>query len=161
MVRMRRTVTPSARSSRVRNGEFVSTTLPDRISLPMTMMPAVRSTPPLLHRDGVLAEVAGADADVHDRGLARPERALERRLEVGRLLDPLAVAAERLDHQVVAAGRELAGGRPVGAVHLHLPAQDLRPRGVVADHADDVDLLADAGLELHHVEPEGAVPVHD
>src|SRR3989442_1460356 len=44
MVRMRRTVTPSARSSRVRNGELVSTTFPERISLPMMMMPAVRST---------------------------------------------------------------------------------------------------------------------
>jgi hypothetical protein len=44
MVRMHRTVTPSLRSSRVRNGEFVSMTLPDRISFPMMRMPAVRST---------------------------------------------------------------------------------------------------------------------
>ncbi len=54
------------RSSRARNGELVSTTLPERISLPMTMRPAVRSRPWMSsHRDRVLAEVAGADADVH------------------------------------------------------------------------------------------------
>src|SRR5438132_2638360 len=161
MVRMRRTVTPSARSSRVRNGELVSTTFPERISLPMTMMPAVRSTDSLLHRDRVLAEVARADADVDERRLTGAQRALERGANVLRPLDPLAVPAERLDHPIVAAGRELAGGRAVGAVHLHLAAQDLRPRRVVPDHAHDVDLLPDAGLELHHVEAEGPVAVHD
>src|SRR5205823_5630429 len=44
MGRMRSSVTPRLRSSRARKGELVSTTLPERISLPMTMMPAVRST---------------------------------------------------------------------------------------------------------------------
>src|SRR5438552_14583153 len=161
MVRMRRTVTPSARSSRVRNGELVSTTFPERISLPMTMMPAVRSTDSLLHRDRVLAEVARADADVDERRLAGAQRALERGADLLRPLDPLAVPAERLDHEIVAAGRELARGRAVRAVHLHLAAQDLGPRRVVPDHAHDVDLLPDAGLELHHVEAEGPVAVHD
>src|SRR5437667_6325401 len=161
MVRMRRTETPSARSSRVRNGELVSTTLPERISLPMTRMPAVRSTASLLHRDRVLAEVAGADADVDERRLAGAERPLERGADLLRPLDPLAVPAERLDHEIVATGGEPARGRAVRAVHLHLAAQDLGPRRVVADHAHDVDLLPDAGLELHHVEAEGAVAVHD
>src|SRR5947208_549816 len=100
MVRMRRTVTPSVRSSRVRNGEFVSVTLPDRISFPMTMMPAVRSTL-RLDRDRVLPEVAGADTHVHDRRLSGAERALERGADLLGPLDPFAVAAERLDHQVV------------------------------------------------------------
>src|SRR5690348_3733087 len=159
MVRIRRTVTPSARSSRVRNGELVSVTLPERISFPMMMMPALRSTG--LDRDGVLPEVAAADAHIHQRRLAGAERALEGGPDLLRALDPLAVAAERLDHQVIAAGCELPGRRAVRAVHLDLPAQDLGPRGVVADHADDVDLLADAGLELHHVQAEGAVAVHD
>src|SRR5262245_19761095 len=157
---IRRTVTPSFRSSRVRYGELVSVTFPERISFPMMMMPAVRSTE-ASDGDGVLAEVALADLDVHDGGLAAAERALERGADVLRALDPLAVAAERLDHEVVAAVRELAGGRAVGTVHLLLAAEDLHPRGVVADDADDVDLLADAGLELHHVEAERAVAVHD
>src|SRR5580765_374705 len=162
MVRMRFTVTPRRRSSRVRKGEFVSTTLPDRISFPMMRMPAVRSTVDTgSHRDGVLPEVARADADVHQRGLAGAERALEGGTDLLGPLDPLAVAAERLDHAVVPTRGELAGGRPVRTVHLHLAAQDLRPGGVVPDHADDVDLLADTGLELHHVQAERAVAVHD
>ena len=49
--------------------------------------------------------------------------------------------AHRLDHEVVARRRELAGGRPVRPVDLHLATEDLRPRGVVPDDADDVDLL--------------------
>src|SRR4029453_9247490 len=32
---------------------------------------------------------------------------------------------------------------------------------VVADDTDDVDLLANAGLELHHVQAERAVAIHD
>src|SRR5262245_58193000 len=127
MVRMRSSVTPSARSSRARKGELVSVTLPERISLPMTTIAAVRSTPTLLHRDGVLPEVASADAHVHDRRLAGTERALERGTDLIGRLDPLTVSAERFDHLVVAARRELARGRPVGSVHLDLPAQDLRP----------------------------------
>src|SRR3989442_9205872 len=98
MVRMRRTVTPSARSSRVRNGELVSTTFPERISFPMTMIPAVRSTDASLHRERVLAEVAGADAHVDERGLPGAERPLQRGAYLLRPLDPLAVPPERLDH---------------------------------------------------------------
>src|SRR5947207_12135093 len=121
MVRMRRRVTPSRLSSRARKGELVSTTLPERISLPMTMMPAVRSTEATaLYRDRVLAEVAAADAHVHQGGLPGAEGALEGGTDLLGPLDPLTVAAERLDHQVVAAGREPAGGRPIGAVHLDL-----------------------------------------
>jgi hypothetical protein len=41
MTTMRRTSTPSARSSRQRYAAFSSRVLPDRISLPMRMMPAV------------------------------------------------------------------------------------------------------------------------
>src|SRR5437867_9544235 len=110
MVRMRRTVTPSARSSRVRNGELVSTTFPERISLPMTMMPAVRSTDSLLHRDRVLAEVARADADVDERRLAGAQRALERGADLLRPRDPLAAPAGRRDYAIVAAGRGRAPG---------------------------------------------------
>src|SRR5262245_18041007 len=165
MVRMRRTVTPSLRSSRVRKAELVSTTLPERIALPMMRMPALRSgcsaTLGFLDRDGVFAEVAGPDAHVHHRRPARAERALEGGAQLLRTLDPLAVPTEGLDHEVVAAGRELARGGPVRTVHLHLTAQDLRPGSVVADDPDDIDLLPDAGLELHHVEAEGAVAVHD
>src|SRR5262245_2466209 len=98
----------------------------------MMMMPAVRSTP-ASDGDGVLAEVALADLDVHDRGLAATERALERGADVLRPLDPFAVAAERLHHLVVAAVRELARRRAVGPVHLLLAAQDLHPGGVVPD----------------------------
>src|SRR5690242_11396035 len=100
MVRMRRSVTPSRRSSRARNGELVSTTLPERISFPMMMIPAVRSTEATaLDRDRVLAEVAAADAHVHQGGLPGAERALEGGTDMLGALDPLAVAAERLDHQ--------------------------------------------------------------
>src|SRR5437899_6326939 len=102
MVRMRRRVTPSRRSSRARKGELVSTTLPERISFPMMMMPAVRSTAAtVLYRDRVLAEVAAADAHVHHGGLPGPEGTLERGTDLLGALDPLAVAAERLDHQIV------------------------------------------------------------
>src|SRR2546427_5072241 len=149
MVRMRSSVTPRLRSSRARKGELVSTTLPERISLPMMMMPAVRSTAArLLDRDRVLAEVAGADLHVHDARLARAEGPLEGRPEITGSLDPLPVPAERFDHQVVAGVGQSRRRRAVGAVHLHLAAEDLRPRRVVADDADDVDLLANAGLEF-------------
>src|SRR5207249_12235219 len=81
---------------------------------------------PLLHRDRVLAEVARADADVDERRLAGAECALERGADVLRPLDPLAVPAERLDPEVVAAGGEPARGRAVGAVHLHLDRKSTR-----------------------------------
>src|SRR5258708_7802454 len=135
MVVMRCSVTPSFRSSRARNGEFVSVTLPDRISFPMTTIPAVRSTGMrpvrFLYRDGVLTEVAAADPHVDDGGLPAPERALDRRTELGRCLDILAVPTHGLDHEIVPRRRELAGGRAIRPVQLLLPAEDLRPRRVV------------------------------
>src|SRR2546421_214223 len=77
-------------------------------SLPMTMVPGSRSTPSLVPRDRVLAEVARADPDVDARRLPGAQRALERGADLLRRLAPLAVPAERLDHEIVAAGRELA-----------------------------------------------------
>src|SRR5262245_49288030 len=124
MVRIRRSSTPSARSSRARNGALVSTTLPESISFPTTISPAVRSDAAMRssHRDGVLAEVAGAYAHVDHRRLAGAERALESRPQVRGLLHPLTMPAERLDHLVVTRRRELAGRRTIRAVELHLPA---------------------------------------
>ena len=49
---MRSTSTPSSRSSRQRYGELVSTTLPERISLPMTRMPAVDTRSRVSERPG-------------------------------------------------------------------------------------------------------------
>src|SRR5258705_12049665 len=110
---MRRTSTPSLRSSRARNVEFVSGVLPERISLPMTTMPAVRSIVSAARSDRhrVLAEVAAAELDVDERRLAGRERALERGTNVLWTLHVLAVAAERLDHLVVARVRELGRRR--------------------------------------------------
>src|SRR4030095_1804317 len=67
--------------------------------------------------------------------------------------------AARLDALVVPRVVESAGDRSIGTVELHLPAADLLPGGIVADHGDDVDLLAGHRLELHRVEAEGAVAV--
>src|SRR5882724_938273 len=156
---MRRTSTPSLRSSRARNVEFVSAVLPERISLPMTTMPAVRSIVATKRsdRDRVLAEIAAPELDVDERRLTRAERPLERGADLFGALHVLAVAAERFDHLVVAGVRELRRRGAVGAVELLLAAQDLAPPRVVADDADDVDLLPRHRLELHGVQAERAV----
>jgi hypothetical protein len=154
MVRIRRSSTPSARSSRARNDWC-----PPRRGSFDDDQPGGASDAAMPSRTEMASlRVAGADAHVHDRRLPVPSA----RSRAGQpaAARPTRRAAERLDHPV-GGWRQLAGGRAIGAVELHLPAQDLRPRGIVADDPDDVDLLADAGLELHHVEPEGAVAVHD
>src|SRR5262245_44580501 len=102
---MRRSVTPRCRSSCARNAAFVSVTLPERISLPMTMIPAVqlRMGKPAaarrtfesssdhrsdqreredadrrsLDRDRVLAEIAAADLDIDQARLAGGQRPFE------------------------------------------------------------------------------------
>src|SRR5260221_6269358 len=63
-------------------------------------------------------------------------------------LDQLTVAAQRLDHLVVAdAGREVGGGRmPQDRL---LRVLDLRPLPVVADHRDHWQVMAHHRLHVH------------
>src|SRR5262249_990196 len=56
---------------------------------------------------------------------------------------------------------EPGGGRAIRTVELLLAAPNLHPAGIVADDADDVDLLPHHRFELHGVEAERAVPVED
>src|SRR5207244_9787344 len=58
--------------------------------------------------------------DVDAPHVVRSERALERRAEVGRLGHERAAAAERLDHQIVAGGRQRRRDRALGAEELEL-----------------------------------------
>src|SRR5262245_29370201 len=155
--------TPIRRSSRARNDELVSVTLPERISLPMTTIPAVRSIAklPCSDRDRALAEIAATDLDVHQRRLAGGERTLESRSNVVRLLDVLSVAAERLDDTIVTREAERGRGGAIWTVELLLTSANLHPAGIVPDDADDVDLLAHHRFELHRVETERAVPIQD
>src|SRR6266404_859596 len=157
----RLSATPRPRSSPARNGEFVSVTFPDRISLPIMTAAAVSSAIATSDGHRAFAEFAHPEPDVDERRLAGAERALERGTDLARLLDVLAVPAQRLDDAVVAREIELGRDRALLAIELHLAAADLHPRRVVADDADDVDLLPHAGLELHAVQAEGAVAVHD
>ena len=71
-------------------------------------------------------------------------------------LDKLAVAAERLDHLVVA-GAVPEVGRHADTQHaLHRMFLE-RPDAVVAHHADDRDAVPDHGVELHRRKPKGAI----
>src|SRR5262245_10144604 len=160
---MRRTSTPIARSSRVRNEELVSVTLPERISLPMTTMPAVRfmSPSPRSDRYRILAEVAAPELDVHQGGLSRGQGSLEGRANLLRLFDVFSMPAERLDDAIVARVRKRRRRRAIRPVELLLTAADLHPTGVVADDADHLDFLSHHGFELHGMEAERAGSVED
>src|SRR5437868_6682000 len=68
IVMIRSTSTPSVRSSRHRYGEFVSTTFPERISFPITRIPAVgisRLYGPLLRAVERGPTLAAMDVQVH------------------------------------------------------------------------------------------------
>src|SRR5919108_4887884 len=99
---------------------------------------------------GLRARLVVGD-DVHHRRLAGGERALERRPDLVRLLDELAVRAQLLGYAVVAGVAEIAAGlgqRPC-------PRRIGRPATVVADHDHEGNLVADGRVDLHRVDAVG------
>src|SRR5438309_3719944 len=92
--------------------------------------------------------------DVDHRRLAGGRRALQRRPDLVRFLAVLAVRAEVHRHLVVARGAEVASGL--------VPLGIRGPAAVVADHAQDRDLVTDGRVDLHTVDAERAIAVeHD
>src|SRR3954471_12203134 len=94
--------------------------------------------------------------DVDEGRRAGREGAFERGLQVGRALDQLAVAAQRLDDLVVARAGPQLGRHGVAVEELHRVLLE-RPDAVVAHHRDHVDAEPGEGVELHPAEPEGTV----
>src|SRR5437879_5640530 len=91
-------------------------------------------------RGGAVAEYRGGDAvdhDVDDGRLAGGDGALEGSGQIGRALDVLAVAAERLGDPVVARRQQRAGDRALGAVVPDLELVLGVPARVVADHGHE------------------------
>src|SRR3954463_10402964 len=78
--------------------------------------------------------------------LERRFRALQRRPDIFRFLDLLAMAAERLRHQVEARITEI----PSRLVMLRLG----RPAAVQADDDEDRQLMTRGGVEFHRVQTE-------
>src|SRR5947209_19852553 len=72
------------------------------------------------------------DVDASDG--AGGDSALQRRTDLGRVGDVLAMSAERRHHPVVAGRRKLRGGALLGAEELDLGKADLAPGGIVPDH---------------------------
>src|SRR6266545_967191 len=95
--------------------------------------------------------VVGLDVD-HGR-LAGRIGPLERRSDLVRLLDELAVPAEVLGDLVVAGVAEVASGLVLLRVR--------GPAAVVADHDEDGDPVAYRRVELHRVDAVGSVAVQD
>src|SRR5713101_6986922 len=95
--------------------------------------------------------VIGLDID-HGR-LAGRIGPLERRSNLVRLLDELAVPAEVLGDLVVASIAEIASGLVLLRVR--------GPASVVADHDEDGDPVAHRRVELHRVDAVGSVAVQD
>src|SRR6266850_658533 len=87
--------------------------------------------------------VVGLDVD-YGR-LARRPRPLERRTDLGRLLDVLTVRAEILGHLVVASVAEVAPRLVLIRIG--------RPAAVEADHHQDGDVVTDGRVDLHPVDP--------
>src|SRR5688572_671197 len=90
--------------------------------------------------------------DVYQRRLAvldRFLRALQRRADVFRLFDLLAVAAQALREEVEARVAQVAPGLLLLGIG--------RPAAVQADDDDDRKVVARGGVELHAVETERAV----
>src|SRR3954453_3992095 len=100
--------------------------------------------------------------DVDEGWRAGREGAFERRLQVLRALDQLAVAAQRLDDLVVARLGPQLGRHRVAVEELHRVLLE-RPDAVVAHHGHDVDAVAGQRVELHaaKAEPAGADEQHD
>src|SRR5438309_8654575 len=116
--------------------------------------------------DGIALRSAGGrrvrvqhHVDAGDR--SGGDGALQRGTDPGGVLDVLSVAAQRLDHLVVAGRREQRGRALLGPEELHLGKPDLSPGGVVPHHAHHGELEAQRGLEVHAVEPERAVALDD
>jgi hypothetical protein len=87
----------------------------------------------------------------------RCERALDGRGKIGGRRDELAMAAQRLGHLLVARGQELAAVRALRSIVSELNLALGIPRGVVADHGDEGQRVAHAGVDFRHVKTKGAV----
>src|SRR5919202_2376486 len=113
-----------------------------------------------LHRlvHGARRERGRLHPHVDQRRLAALARALERRPDLARLRDLLAVAAEHLGELAVADVRQLvADVAPLLAVLLDLAVADLVHVRVVADDPDERQVEADRRVEVEAGEAERAV----
>src|SRR5262245_2553327 len=120
------------------------------------LMPASSLVHRLVH--GSRRERVLIDPDVDQGRLARLARALQRGPDVLRLAHLLPVAAKHLREQVVLHVTELvADVASLLSVLLDLPVADLVHVRVVADHADERQVEADARLEIPTGEAERAV----
>src|SRR5712664_2354889 len=116
--------------------------------------------------DGIALRSAGGrrvrvQHHVHARDRSGGDGALQRGADPGGILDVLSVAAQRLDHLVVAGRGEQRRGALLGPEELDLGQPDLPPGGVVPHHADHGELEAESGLVVHPVESERAVALDD
>src|SRR4051794_28893397 len=119
-----------------------------------------RSPPLLVHRlvHGPRRERVGVHPHVDQRRLGALARTLERRPDVLRLGDLLAVAAEHLGELAVADVRQLvADVAPLLAVLLDLAVADLVHVRVVADDPDERQVEADRRVEVEAGEAERTV----
>src|SRR5207302_770141 len=103
---------------------------------------------------GLRARLVVGD-DVDDGRLARRVGALERRPDLVRLLDELAVRSQLLRELVVARMAEVAPGLGQRA----RPRRVRRPPAVVADHDHDRDLVTHGRVDVHGVDAERAIAV--
>src|SRR3954468_1975194 len=132
-----------------------------RTRTPSRAFATVIERPPLLvHRlvHGPRRERVRVHPHVDERRLAALARALDRRPDLARLGDLLAVAAEHLRELAVAHVRQLvADVAPIRAVLLDLAVADLVHVRVVADDADERQVEAHGGVEVEAGEAERAV----
>src|SRR4051795_4305823 len=132
-----------------------------RTRTPSRAFATVIERPPLLvHRlvHGPRRERVRVHPHVDERRLAALARALDRRPDLVRLGDLLAVAAEHLRELAVAHVRQLVADiAPIRAVLLDLAVADLVHVRVVADDADERQVEAHRGVEVEAGEAERAV----
>ncbi len=101
------------------------------------------------------------DVYVEAVGAAGGEGAAESGADLVGTVDVLAVAAEGLHYQVIAGTAEVAGHRFVAAVDAQLELALYPPAAVIAYYDDHGEVVADGGVELGHIETQGAVAGHD
>src|SRR3954451_12300975 len=154
------TSAPIQASSCVQTGP-ACTCVMSRTRTPSRAFATVIERPPLLvHRlvHGPRRERVGVHPHVDERQLAALAGALERRPDLLRLGDLLAVAAEHLRELAVADVRQLvADVAAVLAVLLDLAVADLVHVRVVADDADERQVEAHGRVEVEAGEAERAV----
>src|SRR5947207_15634731 len=144
---MRRTSTPRARSSRHRYEALASTILPDRISLPTRMIPAVFGIGRILRPDGQAAPRppgAGHTTERRARAPPRPHRG-----QIGAVPPPASRVVARRH-------REHRAGTTPPAIHLQPvpPGRGERgPRAQIAHELEAPRVLGEEAVGRAHVTP--------